>query len=319
MSQPIDTGTAGPSSDSGSPVAEAATTVPEFRHPMAWHDEPVPTTPMLGLPQAGSCGIGDDTPILLDLPQGLRRPNYAQLPEDDYERRRVVDLLTVIQRRLAAHRAKADPVVFALGGLDAADRRLLAETLGEGEVHVIVGGRHVYQAQETALTGLWWLRTEAQNGGVISEHLEIAAIPGVVMAAATEGTAARLTPDVLPEGTMNVGPLLTELDARMAEWQPGQENHVVSFTLFPMSPADMAHLKATLGVGPVEGVSRGYSSTRVTSTRIRNIWSVQYLNTMETVILDTLEIGGIPVALLAANEDFEDSAERLAEILDGAF
>jgi hydrogenase-1 operon protein HyaF len=33
------------------------------------------------------------------------------------------------------------------------------------------------------------------------------------------------------------------------------------------------------------------------------------------VILDTLEIGGVPVAVLAAPEDFVDSAERLAEIM----
>jgi hydrogenase-1 operon protein HyaF len=36
---------------------------------------------------------------------------------------------------------------------------------------------------------------------------------------------------------------------------------------------------------------------------------------MGSVILDTLEVGGVPVAVLAAREDFEDSAVRLAEIL----
>jgi hydrogenase-1 operon protein HyaF len=37
---------------------------------------------------------------------------------------------------------------------------------------------------------------------------------------------------------------------------------------------------------------------------------------MGNVILDTLEIGGVPVSVLAAKEDFEDSSERLAEILE---
>jgi hydrogenase-1 operon protein HyaF len=40
---------------------------------------------------------------------------------------------------------------------------------------------------------------------------------------------------------------------------------------------------------------------------------------MDPVILDTLEIGDVPVAVTAANEDFEDSAERLAEILEAYF
>jgi hydrogenase-1 operon protein HyaF len=37
---------------------------------------------------------------------------------------------------------------------------------------------------------------------------------------------------------------------------------------------------------------------------------------MSAVILDTLEVGDTPQAVLAAREDFEDSALRLAEILD---
>jgi hydrogenase-1 operon protein HyaF len=32
-------------------------------------------------------------------------------------------------------------------------------------------------------------------------------------------------------------------------------------------------------------------------------------------VLDTLEVGGVPVSVLAAREDFEDSAARLAEVL----
>ena len=50
-------------------------------------------------------------------------------------------------------------------------------------------------------------------------------------------------------------------------------------------------------------------------TGLRHVWAVQYINSMGAVILDTLEVGSVPVAVLAAPEDFEDSAERLAEIL----
>jgi hydrogenase-1 operon protein HyaF len=36
---------------------------------------------------------------------------------------------------------------------------------------------------------------------------------------------------------------------------------------------------------------------------------------MGNVVLDTLEIGDVPISVLAAREDFEDSAGRLDEIL----
>jgi hydrogenase-1 operon protein HyaF len=40
---------------------------------------------------------------------------------------------------------------------------------------------------------------------------------------------------------------------------------------------------------------------------------------MDTIILDTLEVGDVPVSLCAADEDFQDSAERLGEILEAYF
>ena len=43
---------------------------------------------------------------------------------------------------------------------------------------------------------------------------------------------------------------------------------------------------------------------------------VQYLNAMGVVVLDTLEIGDVPVALRALPQDLEDSTARLAALLD---
>jgi hydrogenase-1 operon protein HyaF len=62
--------------------------------------------------------------------------------------------------------------------------------------------------------------------------------------------------------------------------------------------------------------SGGYGSSRVFATGLRHVWAVQYVNGMGSVILDTLEVGGVPVSVLAAREDFEDSSERLAEVLE---
>ena len=86
----------------------------------------------------------------------------------------------------------------------------------------------------------------------------------------------------------------------------------INFSLLPMAPADMALLQATLGEGPVRLVSRGYGDCRVIATAARNVWSVQYTNAMDAVVLDTLEIVDAPAAVLAADEDFADSSARLA-------
>jgi hydrogenase-1 operon protein HyaF len=86
-----------------------------------------------------------------------------------------------------------------------------------------------------------------------------------------------------------------------------------------MNEVDMAFLKQTLNLGPVQAVSRGYGTCRVTLAGQRHVWSVQYLNAMDIIILDTLEVGDVPVSLCAADEDFQDSAERLGEILEAYF
>jgi hydrogenase-1 operon protein HyaF len=120
------------------------------------------------------------------------------------------------------------------------------------------------------------------------------------------------------EGLMNIMPLLAELDDRMASLRPGMTNHVISLTNLPMTDGDLTLLGRTIGGGAIMAHTKGYGATRITATRARGVWQVEYLNAMGTVILDTLEVGGPPVALVAGQEDFEDSAERLAELLEVA-
>ena len=62
--------------------------------------------------------------------------------------------------------------------------------------------------------------------------------------------------------------------------------------------------------------SGGFGNCKLMATTVRHVWAVQYLNAMGNTILDTLEIGRIPDAALAAPEDFEDSARRLDQILE---
>ena len=79
--------------------------------------------------------------------------------------------------------------------------------------------------------------------------------------------------------------------------------------------AELDDLTQVLGQIPLVIRSGGYGSSRAFATGLKHVWAVQYINGMGAVILDTLEIGGVPVSVLAAREDFEDSAGRLGEIL----
>jgi len=83
-----------------------------------------------------------------------------------------------------------------------------------------------------------------------------------------------------------------------------------------LTGVDAEVLTSVLGQIPLVIRSGGFGSSRVFATGLRHVWAVQYLNGMGGVVLDTLEVGGVPVAVLAAREDFEDSAERLAEVLE---
>jgi hydrogenase-1 operon protein HyaF len=119
----------------------------------------------------------------------------------------------------------------------------------------------------------------------------------------------------LPEGAMNSPALLEEIRGAMRECTPNTAAHVINLTLFPMTPEDHRVLELALPVGPVAMISRGFGNCRITSTLARNVWRVQYFNSMNTLILNTLEIVSAPEVALAAVEDLEDSRERLEDLV----
>jgi hydrogenase-1 operon protein HyaF len=91
---------------------------------------------------------------------------------------------------------------------------------------------------------------------------------------------------------------------------------VLNLTLFPLTPDDHRVLERALPVGPVAMISRGFGNCHITSTSARSVWRVQYFNSMQTLILNTIEIVDVPEVALAAVEDLVDSRERLAELIE---
>jgi hydrogenase-1 operon protein HyaF len=225
-------------------------------------------------------------------------------------------LLEKLLAGLRSYRVGGAPLVFSLEELSADALLRLAETLGQGEVSLTVTGSHVFRIRETSLAGLWRVQ-DVQGEEVRGDFLEIADVPSVVRAANTEGTCSDLSINAAPVGSMNALPVLSEVRHRMTAWRPGEPNHVISFTLLPMNEVDMRVLQGQLGRGPVRAETLGYSRCMVELTGHRNVWSVQFFNNGGKIVLDTLEVGDVPVALTAAAEDFEDSALRLAELLGG--
>ncbi len=262
-------------------------------------------------------GSSDEMLRLIDMPRGLSRPKNQVLAAEALED----SGRAVLLEALAALRALADagdstaPVRIELTSLPLRQREIALDLLGEGEVRAQVGGAALWSICETVLAGLWRVQLRTADGEVVT-WLEVGAIPTPVLEAALQPQAVVPVPQELPPGGMNANALIAELNARSAAWLPGQPNHVINFTLLPITEVDSDVLTTTVGQIPLVIHTEGYGGCRIYASGLRHVWAIQYLNSMGKVILDTLEVGGVPVAARAAREDFADSAVRLAEMLE---
>ncbi len=232
-------------------------------------------------------------------------------PEDERAAIAAIDALLDAMRQ---HRfGNSDYPRLNLDGLTAGCVQAINETLGEGEVSARVGIEWV--VQETAFAGVWRVRSLAADGSPLGDTLEACAIPDVVRMGARGNTHLAIPEE--PPGLMNAPALIREIAARAAAFHERGETHVMNLSLLPVTPQDLAYLDTALGRRGVSLLSRGYGNCRVTATALDGVWWVQYFNSGDTLLLNTLEIVGIPDAVLAAPEDFADSIERLAECLAG--
>ena len=276
-------------------------------NPMIWDGEEAAQGVFL------DTGSDSDPLALLGTPT-LRLPAQPRLPIDFKPGPLLREKLESL-RRVTRQAADGDEQVpaIALEDLDADSLQALREMLGEGEVSGELSLDDVhYQLKESVLTGIWLL--EGSDGSL---QLEAGPVPAVVSRAAAS---LRSAPVQLPPGApgiMNGLAVLAEINEHAAAWHPGiPDNRILNFTLMPMSEEDQQLLITTLGRAELVLDSGGFGNCRVMATTVRHVWAVQYVNAMGNTILDTIEIGRIPDAAVAARQDFEDSAERLDEILE---
>jgi len=203
-----------------------------------------------------------------------------------------------------------------MAGIDAAALDITNQVLGEGEVSIQIGGERRFRIQESVFTGLWrCLEVDAQ-GRLVQDWLEAAAVPQVAIDAARAASADGVPQVDWPPGAMNSPALVAEIGSQLAARTPGARAHAINLTLFPMTPDDHRVLDRALPVGPVAIISRGFGNCRVTSTLTRDVWRVQYFNTMNTLILNTIEVVDVPEVALASPQDLIDSRARLAELVE---
>jgi hydrogenase-1 operon protein HyaF len=269
----------------------------------------------------GSQPVDEDrVPLDYPMPSGMATYSMPELPEPDELAgvEAAIALLGLMQRELAGYRIGRPAVVLPLDDLDERNIDLINQILGNGEVSMKYHGAVVARIQESVLAGVWRLQYLDANEQVQRDVIEIAGIPGLVREATFSAAAAEVafSQADIPDTVYNAAPLLTEINDKLPEYRPGSLPHVINLSLLPHTNEDIDFLSAMLGGGPVVILSRGYGNCRITSTATRNVWWVQYFNSQETLILNTLEISGVPEVACAAQEDIDDSAQRLLEILE---
>jgi hydrogenase-1 operon protein HyaF len=256
-------------------------------------------------------------PSYIDLPGDINQYVVPYIPNLDAVRR--LDgaraAMQWLCQALADYRCGDEPMLVNLSGLDSESRELVNQILGEGEVSVVVNDGLSIQTQEAVLAGVWRTFGFDGDGTVNFDLLEVADAP---LAARVVNEAGRPIDKSVPDGpeaVSNAMPILVELESQLGIYESEGKSHSINLSLLPMSEPELEFLAARLGRGPVDVLSRAYGKCQISSTRTPNIWWVRYYNSMESLILNSLEVIDIPAVIRAADEDLRDSAQRLDEIL----
>lgn len=234
-------------------------------------------------------------------------PPRMTLAADTASHAEALVFLDALCTRMAATRFGA-PLSMDLAALPAPVRAVVNEALGQGEVSATVAGDTPLRIQETVFAGLW--RVLGEDG---VDRIEAGPMPAAVTAACRAAGRHSLAVAPPPAGAMNAPAVLRELIDAAARRREGDAAHIINLTLLPMTPDDLAYLAASLGVGPVVILSRGYGNCRITRTALRDTWWVQYFNSSDNLILNTLEVTDLPDVAPAAPEDYAESIVRLGD------
>ncbi|MFW2404802.1 MAG: hydrogenase expression/formation protein [Gammaproteobacteria bacterium] len=253
----------------------------------------------------------------IDMPSDMAKFERPQVPDPESVAHLAGarDAMNWLRKALAQHGTQNEPQLANLSELDAESRELVNQILGEGEVSLTYTGAVRARMQESVLAGVWRTLYLDQDDNVTVDLLEVADVPHLVHMPDNNQRPVDIDQEGAPADVMNAMPILAELETHCERYTNDQTPHVVNLTLLPLSDADVEFLDARLGRGPVDVLSRGYGKCQIISTQVANVWWVRYYNSMNTLILNTIEVVDVPQVLRAAPEDLDDSANRLEEII----
>ena len=281
--------------------------------------------PLVNVPMGpGSQDEGDMVLDYMKMPSEMASYDIPILPEAEAvaEFPQAIALMDVLQRSLDNYQVGSETHKITLNALGEGDLEIMNQILGEGEVSISIAGIQPVKTQETVLAGVWRLRRFSESGELIDDIIDVADVPQLAsLNAFSTQHELQFDSDNIPPGVLNAPSVLVEIQEASAQYRQAQMKgvaiefaHVINLSLLPFSPQDHAFLSQVTGTGPVTILSRGYGNCRITSTQIDGLWRVQYFNSTDQLILDTLEITEMPLVACAAQEDLDDSSERLKEI-----
>lgn len=256
----------------------------------------------------------------MDMPSGMATFEAPMIPEADETKglepalKLTEEMFDAIKTYKVGNKAK----VIELDHLDENNSSFYNQLLGDGEVSVQCKGELNARIQESVLAGVWRVQYLDESNNIIHDTMEVADIPGIISEQTFKHAAKNLdvTKLNIPDDVYNAAPLLAEISDKLPEFEQNHEVHVINLSLLPHTEEDIKYLSAILGIGPNVILSRGYGNCRISSTGTKNVWWVQYYNSQDTLILNTLEISKVPDVACASQEDLDDSAERLEQILN---
>lgn len=287
---------------------------------------PQPDPTALGVRVGPGSQVEEQALTYLTMPKEMDTFDIPMLPEHhEISRFPLLDKLldelqNALDLRAQVEVLAAETGFIALDVLEPEACGLLYQTLGDGEVAIVINAddnNEKIRVQETSLAGVWWLQKVAADDSVISQWIEVGAIPtDVELRTRKSDFNFDQLNENLPADILNAGPVIYELLDKAKEHyrSPRSQAHVINLSLLPFPPEDHVFLYERLGHGKVSVLSRGYGNCRITSTEVPGIWRVQYFNSTDQLILDTFEVITVPQVACAAIEDIEDSAQRLREI-----
>lgn len=256
----------------------------------------------------------DETLNYMAMPSSMQtfRPPILPEPEDIQSSPDTAAMLASILAALDRRIETGVDASVDLRDLSPLALNLLNQILGEGEVSArIQNDEGLIRIQESVFAGVWRVQAEDAGGQTTLDRIEVTAIPALVRQH-LGGKTPQEMPAEAAANLLSAPALLTEIIDRAAR----PESHIINLTLLPFSPADGDYLDQALGRGPASILSRGYGNCRISATGMPRVWWVQYFNSQDVLILNTIEIADVPEVALAAAEDLADSRERLAEVLD---